>query len=279
MRLSTKSASGKVLFAGSRAKHSASVMQRLRCYRWIAGVPLLVMQAAPTASERLAHLLKAQRYAALILTTSLTAAGAQSPLVVPSSSSDGNETSPAAAQLQQSAAESTTDVERSPFADSQLAATQLLSSTSPAASPAPADAGAESQPCTKELSNIDELPTQLLGWACWQPQPALLAALAAAAGKDKRSNSSGHGTATGQDTAQQQEPQTAGPTAAAVASAGLCAAQGLGSCALQVPELLLSNLQLLAGSLKEAGQHLAALPVLQIARLVAQVALDSQVSA
>jgi hypothetical protein len=234
------------------------------------------MQAAATAPERLAHLLKAQHYAASMLTTSLTTAGAKGPQAAPSSSADSKESPAAEAELQQPA-ESTTDTEGSLDADGQLAATQALSSTSPAASPAPAAptaAAAAADEFDQGLAESDELPSQLLGWARWQPTPALLAALAAAAGRNNHSNTG----RTTHDTAGLVEVPTPGPNTA-VAGAGAGAAQGLGSCALQVPELLLANLQLLAGSLKEVGHHVAALPMLQLARLVALVALDSLVSA
>jgi hypothetical protein len=233
------------------------------------------MQAAATAPERLAHLLKAQHYAASMLTTSLTTAGARSPQAVPRSSSDSKGSAAAEAELQQPA-ETTPDAEGSSDADGQFATAQALSSTSPAASPAPvvAAAAAAAGEVDQGLKESDELPSQLLGWARWQPTPALLAALAAAAGRNNHSTTG----STTHDTAGLVEVPTAGPNTA-VAGAGAGAAQGLGSCAVQVPELLLANLQLLAGSLKEAGQHVAALPVLQLARLVAQVALDSQVGA
>jgi hypothetical protein len=45
------------------------------------------------------------------------------------------------------------------------------------------------------------------------------------------------------------------------------------------PELLLSHLQLAAEGLADAGHHLAALPVLQLARLIALVAINSEVRA
>jgi hypothetical protein len=234
-------------------------------------LPLAVTQAAATSPERLAHLLKAQHYAALMLTTSLNAAGARSPQAVPSSSCDSKASAAAEAELQQ-LADITADAEHSPDADGQLAAAHAPSSTGPSAQPA-AVAAAAAVEIAQGLAESDELPSQVLGWARWQPTPALLAALAAAAGKDSSNSDTG---STKHHTEGLVAVQTAGLD---VAVAGAGAAQGLGSSALQVPELLLANLQLLAASLREAGQHIAALPVLQLARLVAQVALDSQVSA
>lgn len=225
------------------------------------------MQAAPTAPERLAHVMKAQHYAALMLTTSLTAAGARSP----QSASITSDSAPAEARSQRSteeavAAASDAAGDRPPDAGGQLAAPQALSNTSTAVTSAPADtaAAAAAVEFTNGLAVSDVLPSQLLDWAHWQPTAALLAALAAASGKLNNSNSSGYDTL-------QAPPQLS------TAARGAGEAQGLGSAALQVPELLLAHLQLLAGSLRESGQHLQALPVLQLARLVATVALNSQV--
>lgn len=212
--------------------------------------------------------MKAQHYAALMLTTSLTAAGARSP----QSASITSDSAPAEARSQRSteeavAAASDAAGDRPPDVGGQLAAPQALSNTSTAVTSAPADtaaAAAAAVELTNGLAVSDVLPSQLLDWAHWQPTAALLVALAAASGKFNNSNSSGYDTL--------QPPQQL-----STAARGAGEAQGLGSAALQVPELLLAHLQLLAGSLRESGQHLQALPVLQLARLVATVALDSQV--
>lgn len=47
---------------------------------------------------------------------------------------------------------------------------------------------------------------------------------------------------------------------------------------MQAPELLLANLRLLSEQLQAAGHQIEALPVLQLARLVALVSLGSEVS-
>jgi hypothetical protein len=226
----------------------------------------LALQAAPTAADRLAHVLKAQHYATLTLATSLTAAGAKRPLVVPT----GNDTTPAEGALLQptdstvaaasgAAADGpqTVEMQHPPVPE---APSNTITSVTSALSPAAAAAAVAS---AQGLITSDELPSQLLGWAHWQPTPTLLAALAAAAGTGVDSNSS--------------KLDSAGLAQLHATARTAGEAKGLGSCALQVPELLLAHLQLLVGSLQESGQHLLALPVLQLARLVALLALDSQV--
>jgi hypothetical protein len=46
---------------------------------------------------------------------------------------------------------------------------------------------------------------------------------------------------------------------------------------MRAPELLLANLQVLSEQLQAVGRHAAALPVMQLARCVALVTLDSKV--
>jgi hypothetical protein len=207
-----------------------------------------------------------------MLSTSLVAAGAQHPQVVNNSTVNSCDNVPAEAELLQPVTETVNaavapadgpldgDSQQTAIQDPSCTATATASTPPAALATTAAAAGA-----SPGLMASDELPSNLLGWAHWLPTPALLNAFASSYGSATISSPTHDDTASFQQTSHKP-----------VSAAG--SAKGLGSGAVQVPELLLAHLQLLSGSLQEAGQHLMALPVLQLARLLAQVALSGQVS-
>lgn len=98
---------------------------------------------------------------------------------------------------------------------------------------------------------------QQLEWARWNATPELLAALQTALGAAMQT-----------DTVQGQRRP---------ASPAKRRTEQLQGNRLHVPELLLANLQCLSVELQAAGQHVLALPVLQLARVVAAAVLSNQV--
>jgi hypothetical protein len=155
---------------------------------------------------------------------------------------------------------------------------------------------------TRGVIRDRQLPGSVLEWAVWQPDSELLQKLReAAAAADasthsaRRSSSSansrpnsvaaGGASSKGVSTAAGSPGVTA--TAPAAAAAGgvteaetSCGSPGgvaLSRSTMQAPELLMAHLQVLSELLQAAGHHVAALPVLHLARLVALVPLNSQV--
>jgi hypothetical protein len=85
----------------------------------------------------------------------------------------------------------------------------------------------------------------------------------------------------------QELAAAAGATSTSSSSSSQGVASGVGDpsgdvvlarSSMQAPELLLANLTLLSEQLQGAGRQIEALPVLQLARLVALVTLGSEVS-
>lgn len=119
------------------------------------------------------------------------------------------------------------------------------------------------------------LPTGMLDWAVWLPTDSLLHQLSSPASGP--CNQPAAGTAC---------PAPA-PTSAVTGRADAHSTATLGTAAagavlsrscIPAPEMLLANLQVLSEQLQAAVCHVAALPVLQLARLVAVVTLNNQVS-
>jgi hypothetical protein len=153
------------------------------------------------------------------------------------------------------------------------------------------------------LTRDKHLPASVLEWAVWQPDSELLqglkeaaAAADASAQTTRRSSQSansrpssvadgetsnkGVSSAAGSHsiTATAQAAAASGVTKTETSSSGGAGGVALGRSAMQAPELLMAHLQELSAQLQTAGHHVAALPVLQLARLVALVTLNSQVS-
>lgn len=143
----------------------------------------------------------------------------------------------------------------------EMSSTDTVTTQPQATAPAAANGGQQQQGASATFPNSQ----YQLEWARWTPDPALIAGLqgTAAAG-----DPSSHG----------QQSASAGRMAGlSGATAASSATEQLGLIALRVPELTMANLQWLAEELQSAGRHVAALPVLQLARLIATVTMRDQV--
>lgn len=149
--------------------------------------------------------------------------------------------------------------------------------TRPGTSATAAAGTARSAMSSRGIAKASQLPSSPLEWATWQPDAAVvekLKELAAAADVSSIQSSAGSRSRPG-------SVQTGAPGSSGMHDAwGLSGAQtgvALGKSCMQAPELLLANLRVLAEQLQAAGCHVAALPVLHLARLVALVTLGSEV--
>lgn len=206
-----------------------------------------------------------------MLTSTLTAAGASKAKADSSHSHGPSSDSDSGASADSTAEPGVTDGAGGPAASSSAGANRAAASQ--AADVAPPIAAPAASTANTGLVESFELPGGLVGWAQWLPAAALTAALSAAFGKGS-SKSSRSRTASSMGAAPLPSGiLTLGKEATAVAPE----ASSNGGSAVHVPELLLANLQLLVDGLRDAGQHVAVLPVLQLARLVALTILGNQV--
>jgi len=128
----------------------------------------------------------------------------------------------------------------------------------------------------------NKLPAGMLDWAVWLPTDGLVHQLSSPVSQPCDQPAVGTAclapavtsAATGRTDAHSAAPLGTAATGLVAAAAGAVLSR---SC-IPAPEMLLANLQVLAEQLQAAGCHAATLPVLQLARLVAVVTLNSQVS-
>lgn len=167
-------------------------------------------------------------------------------------------------------------------AKQQLAVPALaLSTTADAVVPGTAGTArsAATAATSRGLSKAKQLPGTLLEWATSQPDPDIvekLQGLAAAADANSTQGTAGSSSRPG------SLPAGASPGSAANSAWGRAGSAGalgvtLGKSSMRAPELLLASLMALCEQLRAAGRHAAALPVMQLARLVAVVTLHIEV--
>lgn len=264
--------------------------------------------------DRQEHLLQAQACSEQLLTWSLLTAGAEPPPEPVAASDLHNSDS---ATLQSSAALPLAPITGSEAvvgtataaagATSQQAAAKgvvppLVVPARPATAASAAASTrrslAASEATSRGIIAAQQLPGSELAWAFWRPTDELLTSMKALAAAADAACSQGPAAST--DDSKQaaerppgsagasKEPRSAaqsgtGSTLAAGRPSGLSAAVAgpdgvvLSRLSMQAPELLLANLQVLSEQLQAAGRHAAALPVMQLARCVALVTLDSKV--
>lgn len=251
-------------------------------------------QVAAHVDDRQMHLLQAQGYTEQLLTVALLAAGAEAPVSTPDCPEPATEPSVPGSNPGAGAVGDTASVLLAAAScDAASTAVQSQSSSSPAAAAVPAlqlpsrpATAATAASCTTRsqahtdarcLASSLQLPADLLGWANWLPDEDLLNKLQHAWSQEPPAeDSSSNGISS--------EPASSSPSLQTdTAAAGSCVPGATSTCcsltwgSVQAPELLLVNLEVLSRQLQEAAHYAAALPVLQLARLLALVVLKDQV--
>lgn len=247
-----------------------------------------IAQVTAATIDRREHLLLSQACAQQLLTSSLLAAGAEAPLIL----TGCDESAAAAVETvgESNASDSAADVQALQHRQQQVsAATNIKQQQQPLVVPALAlpsrpatastgsagstcrsgvSAGAASSAAPCSLCKSKQLPGSVLAWAVWLPDDTVVQQLQSAAAAAAAAASGG---------AKGSVANTATTAAAAVVADVAVASAGLSRVCMHTPELLLAHLRLLAEQLQASGYAAAALPVLQLARLVALVVLGSEV--
>lgn len=228
----------------------------------------LCLQVAAGAESRQHHLLQAQAHAEQLLTGSLLAAGAEAPPQAPQDAAldavagIATDSVPATSSCGDAApvsgsAGAVPGIDAAAKQQPPVPALPLPFLTRPGTAASAATATARSAAYTSRgLAQTVQLPGCPLDYATWEPDAAIVARMQelAAAACASSSSSGSQGVASG-----------VGDVV-------------LSRSSMQAPELLLANLRLLSEQLQAAGRQIEALPVLQLAHLVALVTLGSDVS-